>query len=74
MCNPKTSIGWDTFENEHSGHFKNLNHDKQELFGLMSKQLHKSKIAWDLSYNLDENSDFRIPNYIKDALKFIFEE
>lgn len=74
MCNSENSIVWNTFKNEHPGHFKNLNHDKQELFDLMSKQLHKSKIAWNLSYNLDENSNFKIPNYIKNALKFIFGE
>lgn len=74
-CNGEGSVIWNTFKNKHKDLFKTLNSkDKNGLFDLMDKQLKKSEIAWQLSIDLDSNSEFKIPPYIKDALKFIFEE
>lgn len=73
MCNDDDSIIFKTFRDIHPIIFKDASSsEKQELFKIFrEKKIRKADIALELSRILKNDSDYNIPNYIEEALKFI---
>lgn len=73
ICNDDDSIIFKTFKDFHPKIFKDVSSsEKQELFKIFhEKKIRKADIALELSRKLKIDSDYNIPSYIEEALKFI---
>ncbi|SFL28911.1 hypothetical protein SAMN02910297_00455 [Methanobrevibacter olleyae] len=73
ICNEDNSIILETFKKIHPIIFKEVSSsDKKKIFDIINdKSIRKADIALELSKILTNDSDYDIPNYIKEALDFI---
>ena len=76
-ANPNKSFIREVFKNVHPRIFKNVfKDDDEEIFKIMNdsnRNIKKSRIAWILSTELrnDDSIEYVIPDYIKNAFKFV---